>query len=269
MKFCFVKRQALRRSFQEFVVRTAVGAVTRVALRGNRKRGSYRGSGGRDNSKKCPELGFHLLQYFVDRIQNLYSRTDSMAMLKQARQLREFLVQDGYPEYRLPKLVGNAGSQWFRRWRIDCGINYKISGMELKVSWEKIVRQVKVLFTNMFRIRHFWEYCHPGKPMRWFSLDQKPSWFNNVGHRGTLAKKGGPPPGIKENFNQTRVRYTILTSVRSWGNEDPKQTPPMLNVETCVNLHHLIVIKKHVVDVWLIVKLDFPDMEHVEFTICF
>ena len=111
-------------------------------------------------------MTFQLLQFFVDRVQSLYSRTDSMAMLKQARLLRVMLLQDGYPEYNLPKLVGNAGSQWFRRWRLDCGIAYKITGMKLKVSWEKIVQRLKVLLTNIFRVRHFWEHCHPGKPMR-------------------------------------------------------------------------------------------------------
>ena len=125
-------------------------------------------------------------------------------VLKQARLLRIMLFQDGYAECGLLALVGNAGCQWFRRWRLECGIAYKISGMKLKVSWEKIVQRVKVLLTNIFRVRRFWDHCHPGRPMRFISLDQKPSWFNNAGHKGTLAKKGGPTPGVKRKTSVKR-----------------------------------------------------------------
>ena len=63
--------------------------------------------------------------------------------------------------------------------------------------------------------------------MRFISLDQKPSWFNKAGHKKTLAQKGGPAPGVKENFSQTRERYTILTSVWSWDNGDRSKPPPV------------------------------------------
>ena len=49
--------------------------------------------------------------------------------------------------------------------------------------------------------------------MRWLSLDQKPSWWNNAGLTGTWAKKGRKAPTVKENFAHTRSRYTILTAV--------------------------------------------------------
>ena len=130
-------------------------------------------------------------------------------------------------ENQLPKIVGNAGSLWFRRWRKECGIIYKTSGMQLKVPWSKILKRVKVLLGNIFRIRCFWEHCHPSKPMRFISLDQKPSWFNNAGHKGTLGKKGCPQPGIQENFCQTRERYSIFTSVRNFDNDNPDEPPPV------------------------------------------
>ena len=49
--------------------------------------------------------------------------------------------------------------------------------------------------------------------MRWLTVDQKPSWFNNAGPTGTFAKKGGSQPSVTETFAHTRQRYTILTSV--------------------------------------------------------
>ena len=78
-----------------------------------------------------------------------------------------------------------------------------------------------------FTIRVFWEHCHPGKLLKFISLDQKPSWFNNAGHKGTMGRKGGPQPGIKENFCQTRERYSILTLVRNFDNDDPDAPPPV------------------------------------------
>ena len=65
------KRQSLYRSFKVYAERKATGAVMRVGFRGERKKGSCRGGGGRQFSKNCPELGSRLLQFFVDRIQNL------------------------------------------------------------------------------------------------------------------------------------------------------------------------------------------------------
>ena len=65
--------------------------------------------------------------------------------------------------------------------------------------------------------------------MRVISIDQKPPWFNNAGHTGTFAKKGGAQPSVKEIFAHTRQRYTILTSVPSWGHADP-DVPPKVAV---------------------------------------
>ena len=107
----------------------------------------------------------------------------------------------------------------------------QVTGMKLEVPWRKVTRRVKVLFTNLFRSKRFWAHCHPGTTMRLISLDQKPSWFNNAGSKGTFAKKGGGQPGVKENHGHTRQRYTILTTVPSWGNEDPR-IPPKVAVYT-------------------------------------
>ena len=61
--------------------------------------------------------------------------------------------------------------------------------------------------------------------MRFLSVDQKPSWFNNAGHTGTYAKKGSAQPTVRDDFNATRQRYTILTSVPSWGHDDSNVPP--------------------------------------------
>ena len=52
--------------------------------------------------------------------------------------------------------------------------------------------------------------------MKFISLDQKPSWFNNSGHTRTYGKRGEKAPSVSENFAKMRERYTILTVVESW-----------------------------------------------------
>ena len=89
----------------------------------------------------------------------------------------------------------------------------KVTGMKLKVSWRKIKKRVQVLLSNEFKIREWWRMCFPDKPMRWLSLDQKPSWWNNAGLTGTWARRGGSQPSVTENFAHTRARYSILTAV--------------------------------------------------------
>ena len=85
--------------------------------------------------------------------------------------------------------------------------------MKLKVAWRKVKKRVVLLLKNIFRLHKWWAICHPGKSMRWLSLDQKPSWFNNVGHTGTFAKKGGSKASVIKHFAHTRQMYTILFSV--------------------------------------------------------
>ena len=177
------------------------------------------------NRLLAPGLSSSLLQFFVDEVARLNCRADACLLMNRARELRAELVHAGWNEKELPKLVGPAGAAWLYRWRKLYGISKQVTGMKLKVSWKKIRHRVKVHLTNLFRLRAFWDLCHPDKPMRFLSVDQKPSWFNNAGHTGTYAKKGGAQPTVRENFNATRQRYTILTSVPSWGHDDSNVPP--------------------------------------------
>ena len=52
--------------------------------------------------------------------------------------------------------------------------------------------------------------------MKFISLDQKPSWFNNSGHTLTYGRRGEKAPSVSENFAKMRERYTIFTVVESW-----------------------------------------------------
>ena len=143
-------------------------------------------------------------------------------LMKKAREMRLTLLA---AEESLPKLDDKAGQQWFKRWRRLYGIVKKVTGMKLKFQWKKVKRRICVFLGNVYRLRAFWEICHPGVPMRFLSLDQKPSWFNNAGLTGTFAQRGSSAPTVREDFNATRQRYTIFTAVQNWGHDDPDVPP--------------------------------------------
>ena len=71
----------------------------------------------------------------------------------------------------------------------------------------------------------FSETCQPDTSMSFMSVDQKRPWFNPAGHTGAFAKKGGSQPSVRDIFAHTRQRYSILTSVPSWGHTDPDMPP--------------------------------------------
>ena len=223
------KRIQFYRALVFYALRKLTGASTLAAMRGMRDRNSCRDNGGASNAEKGIGLGFNLLQFFVDHLARLMSRNDSCLLMAKAREMRADLVLKGHDEDDLPNLEDNAGHCWFRRWRLRYGIVKKVTGMKLKVPWGKVKRRVKVFLGNIFRLRAFWEILYPGTELRFLSLDQKPSWFNNAGHTGTFAKKGGGQPTVKEIFAHTRQRYTIFTGVPSWGHGG-KDNPPKMAV---------------------------------------
>ena len=223
-----LKQMQLSRAMHVFLVNSQ-GSNTRVALRGGRRRGSRRSSGAAANATKAPGIGFMLLQFFVDEVQKLCCRADSALLMNHARELRERLLEDGWHRSLLPILTGSAGKSWFRRWRISHGIVMNSIGMKLKVSWKKVLRRVGVLMRNIWRLRAFWELCHPGIEMRWLSLDQKPSWVNNAGLTKAYTRKGSQAK-VRENYSATRQRYTILTSVPSWRLTANPDDPPKMAV---------------------------------------
>ena len=212
LQYMGARKMLVRRSIDQYCRSVRTGALTRFAMRDGRTGDSKRVSApSRVNTASCA-LGHELLQHFVDELQMLRTRVDVTILMDKARELRAQMIVMGVPEASLPVLTDGAGKQWFRRWRKKYGIVYSKIGTQLKVKWGKVLRRVRVLLSNQFRLRALWEIVHPDTPMRWVSLDQKPSWFNNAGHTGSFAKKGIAPT-VRENFAQTRERYTILTVV--------------------------------------------------------
>ena len=73
--------------------------------------------------------------------------------------------------------------------------------------------------SNLNRLKQLWSLCHPNVPMKWFSMDQKPSYFNNAAATGTYGKKGQAAE-VREKFAASRERYTICTTVQAETQED-------------------------------------------------
>jgi hypothetical protein len=227
------KKMQYFRALRLFRQQVLTGARSSTSMRGARSFNSCRGHGGACNSAKASGLGFYLLQYFIDFIQRLMCRADTSLLMNKARAMKDYLIKTmGCKEDALPKLTGPAGRKWFERWRNKYSIVKKVTGMKLKVPWIRVKSRIKTLLGNIFRLRHLWKLCFGERPMRFLSLDQKPSWFNNAGLTGTYARKGGGAPSVREDHQGTRERYTIFTAVQSWANydESDESVPPKIAV---------------------------------------
>ena len=150
-------------------------------------------------------IGFETYQWFVDEVGSLSARADARLIMEKARSIRQYLKDLGWPETDLPII----DKHWIGRWRREFGVVYRAVTTRFKVSFDAACRRVQNMLCNIFRLQALWELCHPGIPMRWFSMEQKPSWFNNAGLKKTFTKKGTKNVTVKENFHATRARYTI------------------------------------------------------------
>ena len=101
------------------------------------------------------------------------------------------------------------------RRRLVHGIVLKNKVQKHRVSWEEISSQMEFIMLNIYRLRLFWVSCQSRIPMQLITFDLKPVLFNTVGNEASAATEGGPQPGRTHHFNQTRDRYTIITSMVS------------------------------------------------------
>ena len=115
--------------------------------------GQCRALGGELNSLKCPELGQLLYSWFIDCVQCLRSRTDSVMLMCEARYLIDRISKTGYEPTQLPNLDGESGKSWFRRWRKRYGIKFRRRVKHLKVSWPKLLERVRLYLKNVFALR--------------------------------------------------------------------------------------------------------------------
>lgn len=162
--------------------------------------------------RKMACLWFELLQWYVDEIECLRSRADSALLLAQARLIRDRLLAQGHDRRHVPIV----NSDFLRRWRKEYNISIRATTVRFKISMDAAVARIRIMMSNIFRLRHLWKLCFGDRPMRWVSFDQKPSWFNNAGLRPQYARTGAARVSAREDHHGTRQRYTIMTTVQSW-----------------------------------------------------
>ena len=103
------------RSFRWVQTQAQLGAVTLDGLQGEFKKGQKRKIGGRHNSLLCHELDHHVFQFFVDCVDLMKKRCDTVLLMHEARHHKQLLIKYGRDPLTLPKLTGSAGSSWLRR----------------------------------------------------------------------------------------------------------------------------------------------------------
>ena len=210
--------ERMRRALKEWTVAAAEGGLSHCAA------GASKAKLRKDRTdaplmRKMPCIAFELLQWFVDEIVSLQSRADSALLLDKARELRDRCLALG----ALPKELPTIDKHYLRRWRAQFGISFRTLTCRFKVSEAAARERIRVMLGNIFRLRAFWKLLFGDRPMRWLSMDQKPSWFNNAGLKGTFTRRGARNVTTKTDHTGIRQRYTICTFVQSWPStsEDP------------------------------------------------
>ena len=206
----------LRRAYREWRVKTCSGAFTDTSAGGDRRGTIRRAASTTFSQSPAATLSFELYQWFMDEVVSLRCRADSTLVKNQGTMLLRELLEAGVDPKELPNEINK---KYLLNWRRLHGVSIRDSTTQYKVSRAKMEDRVATMLGNIFRLRRLWALSFPGEPMRWASLDQKPSWFNNAGHRPTYAPKGSKGVTTKEDFAGTRQRYTIMTWVLSWTSE--------------------------------------------------
>ena len=98
LKHTVQQRLRCYRALRTYIERTSNGELTFSAMCAGRRRHSKRKRGGEYNASKARGLGHALCQFFVDEIQVLKSRADSIRLLEKAAELRQIMVDDGWSE---------------------------------------------------------------------------------------------------------------------------------------------------------------------------
>ena len=95
-------RVRLQRCYKEWQLHSGNGAFTQAGA-GATQRGRCRRAAACPRHRKMPCLWFELLQWFMDEIESLRTRADSHLVIKQARIIKNQLLDQGYEAALLPK----------------------------------------------------------------------------------------------------------------------------------------------------------------------
>jgi len=157
-------RKRARRAYVEWCRRTQMGLFTECGA-GVTSRRQHRIGEQHRSPTISQVIGYELLQWFVDEVLELKSRSDSGLCITEARRLCGMLKQTYIDAGTLPPPMPAISKQWFLKWRRRHGISIRHGTTLFKVSYDKVLRRVAVMLSNIFRLRALWDKCHPGRPM--------------------------------------------------------------------------------------------------------
>ena len=113
---------------------------------------------------RCEELDEELFAWFVDSIQNVKGRLPACLLLDAATAIAADLLSIHEEEkekgrvpvhaiLRLPKLEGQAGYGYLRRWRSKYGISYRTVSLRYKCNRSVLKRRMRVFWSNVLCVR--------------------------------------------------------------------------------------------------------------------
>ena len=190
------------------------GSKNKVASGRRRRRGGRR--------HLCPELRDELFAFFVDTIENVKGRLDSVILMVQAeiiiRDILQFfndLVAEGKADPadrpRVPKIT----FAWIHRWRLQYGITYRTVSLRVKCSWAKLYQRITLFWVNVLRLRWLHYFLRgEQQSLRFLNCDEKPLWYNYTADQKTMALKGVARVEVREILAKRKQRFTAKTITR-------------------------------------------------------
>ena len=139
-------------------------------------KGRFKNKGG-GTKERAPILGEELFQWFVGTLHTTTCRIGSPLLLRVAVAIKNDIIaghQSTLEEHgearglKLPVLT----TCWLHRWRVQYGVSLRRVNLVYKVSHAKLLHRLRVFWSNVIRIRAFWEHLHKDKPLRFISCDQ-------------------------------------------------------------------------------------------------
>lgn len=179
-----------------------------------------------------PDLSHELFQWWVDMSVTLQARVSSESTMRQAEIIRgdaeRFIAECDENGVALPpaaRTLPKLSWVWLHRWRKEWGLTPQTVNAKYKVSFEKVVMRLGVLWRNATRLLVLHETLFgPGK-LTFASIDEKPFWFNALGGNKVWAQRGARKRAVKEKRTAMLERWTGMTICYSRGCQ-PGGCPP-------------------------------------------
>ena len=169
------------------------------------------------------QLEEELWHWFVDTLSSAPIRINTGMVMAQAEALKADLlefhhlsVEKGKAEALRPPKVAHINSMWVTRWKRKYKVSFRAVNLRYKVSAAKRDARMRILWSNVIRLRTLHAALFGKGKLRFVGLDQKPLWFNSSHDSKTLAVKGSRRVAVKENTAASRERFTVLTNCLSW-----------------------------------------------------